>query len=67
MPDWIGSLIDALEFYGGVPELLVPDNIKVLIAKADRYELQHMPLAQFSRSQRTVHRRVIGVLGAGHR
>jgi len=38
MPDWIGSLIDALEFYGGVPELLVPDNPKALIAKADRYE-----------------------------
>ena len=38
MPDWIGSLIDALEFYGGVPDLLVPDNPKVLIAKADQYE-----------------------------
>ncbi|AIO71740.1 MULTISPECIES: IS21 family transposase [Pseudomonadota] len=38
MPDWIGGLIDALEFYGGVPELLVPDNPKALIAKADRYE-----------------------------
>ncbi|OMW46878.1 IS21 family transposase, partial [Burkholderia pseudomallei] len=38
MPDWIGSLIDALKFYGGVPKLLVPDNPKALIAKADRYE-----------------------------
>ncbi|KVN34537.1 hypothetical protein WJ64_08635 [Burkholderia ubonensis] len=38
MPDWIGSLIDALECYGGVPELLVPDNPKALIAKVDRYE-----------------------------
>lgn len=28
----------AMEFYGGVPELLVPDNPKALIAKADRYE-----------------------------
>ncbi|MDR9265320.1 hypothetical protein FEP25_06190 [Burkholderia multivorans] len=26
MADWIGSLCDALEFIGGVPELLVPDN-----------------------------------------
>jgi transposase len=25
-PDWIGGLIDAMEFYGGVFELLVPDN-----------------------------------------
>jgi transposase len=31
-------VIDAMEFIGGVPELLVPDNPKALIAKADRYE-----------------------------
>jgi transposase len=37
-PDWIGGLIDAMEFYGGVPELLVPDNPRALIAKPDRYE-----------------------------
>lgn len=38
MADWIGSLCDALEFIGGVPELLVPDNPKALIARPDRYE-----------------------------
>jgi transposase len=38
IPDWIGNLIDALEFYGGLPELLLPDEPKALIAKADRYE-----------------------------
>ncbi|ERJ37712.1 Mobile element protein [Burkholderia sp. AU4i] len=27
MADWIGSLCDALEFIGGVPELLVPDFV----------------------------------------
>ena len=27
-----------MEFYGGVPELLVPDNPRALIAKPDRYE-----------------------------
>ncbi|MEM5332417.1 IS21 family transposase, partial [Paraburkholderia sp. JHI2823] len=37
-PDWIGGLIDAMEFYGGVPRLLVPDNPKALISNADRYE-----------------------------
>lgn len=37
-PDWIGGLIDAMEFYGGVPEMLVPDNPRALIAKPDRYE-----------------------------
>lgn len=39
MFDWIGSLIDVLEFYGGVFELLVFDNFKVLIVKVDWYEL----------------------------
>ncbi|WGS43913.1 IS21 family transposase [Burkholderia sp. JSH-S8] len=37
-PDWIGGLIDAMEFCGGVPKLLVPDNPKALISSADRYE-----------------------------
>lgn len=27
-PDWIGGLIDAMEFHGGMPRLLVPDNPK---------------------------------------
>jgi transposase len=38
MADCIGSLCDALEFIGGVPDLLVPDNPKALIARPDRYE-----------------------------
>ncbi|MGF6727880.1 transposase [Paraburkholderia sp. GAS41] len=37
-PDWIGGLIDAMEFCGGVPRLLVPDNPRALISNADRYE-----------------------------
>ena len=36
MADWIGRLCDALEFTGGVPEALVPDNPKALIARPDR-------------------------------
>lgn len=36
--DWIGSIIDLMEFFGGVPELLVPDNPRALIAQPDRYE-----------------------------
>jgi transposase len=31
--DWIGSNVRALEFYGGVPEMLVPDNLKVGVTK----------------------------------
>jgi transposase len=36
--DWIGSIIDSMEFFGGVPELVVPDNPRALIAQPDRYE-----------------------------
>jgi transposase len=36
--DWVGSLIDALEFMGGVPRLVVPDQPRALIAQPDRYE-----------------------------
>jgi transposase len=36
--DWIGGLIGAMEFYGGTPSLLDPDNPRALIARPDRYE-----------------------------
>ena len=36
--DWVGSIIAALEFIGGVPRLLVPDQPRALIANPDRYE-----------------------------
>lgn len=35
---WIGGLVQAMEYIGGVPALLVPDNPKALIARPDRYE-----------------------------
>lgn len=38
MAEWLGAISLALEFYGGVPAMLVPDNPKALIAEADRYE-----------------------------
>ena len=38
MADWLGAISLALEFYGGVPAMVVPDNPKALIAEADRYE-----------------------------
>lgn len=37
-PDWVGSIINALEFIGGVPRLVVPDQTRALIARPDRYE-----------------------------
>ena len=36
--DWIGAQVNALEFIGGVPRLIVPDQTRALIKRADRYD-----------------------------
>ena len=38
LPHWIGSHARAFEFFGGVPQLVIPDNLKSGVARADRYE-----------------------------
>ena len=38
LPDWIGAHVRAFEFFGGVPEVLVPDNLAAGVRKACRYE-----------------------------
>jgi transposase len=38
LPDWIGSHVRAFEFFNGVPEIVVPDNLKSGITHAHRYE-----------------------------
>ena len=38
LPDWISSHIRMLEYFGAVPALWVPDNLKAAIRKACRYE-----------------------------
>jgi transposase len=38
LQDWIDSHVRAFEFFGGVPEILVPDNLLSGITKACRYE-----------------------------
>ena len=38
MVDWLESTMRALSFIGGVPQLIVPDNPKAMIADANRYE-----------------------------
>jgi transposase len=40
LPDWIAAHVRAFEAMGGVPKLLVPDNAKVAIIKACRYDPQ---------------------------
>lgn len=46
LPDWIHSHIRAFEFLGGVPELVVPDNLKSGVTKAHRYEPDLNPTYQ---------------------
>jgi len=38
LPDWIGSHVRMLAFFGGVPEVIVPDNEKSGVGRASRYE-----------------------------
>jgi transposase len=36
--DWIGAQVQALEFYGGCPRLIVPDQTRALIKNPDWYD-----------------------------
>ena len=38
--DWIGAQVRALEFFGGAPRLIVPDQTRALIRRPDRYDPQ---------------------------
>jgi transposase len=38
LDDWVEGMVRALHFYGGVPQLIVPDNARAVIASPDRYE-----------------------------
>jgi transposase len=38
MRSWLGSIQRTLRFLGGVPQMIVPDNARALIALPDRYE-----------------------------
>lgn len=38
LEDWTGALVRAFEYFDGVPQLIVPDNARALIADPDRYE-----------------------------
>ena len=43
LPDWIGSHVRAFTFFGGVPALIVPDNLKAAVNLACRYEPELNP------------------------
>ncbi|HAG59433.1 MAG TPA: IS21 family transposase [Arthrobacter bacterium] len=36
--DWVGAHVRALEFFGGSPALIIPDNLKSGVTRACRYE-----------------------------
>jgi transposase len=36
--DWLNAHVQAFEFFGGVPEIVVPDNLKSAVRKTHRYE-----------------------------
>jgi transposase len=46
LPSWIGSHIRALEFFKGVPELIIPDNLKNAVIRPCRYEPDLNPTYQ---------------------
>ncbi len=43
LPDWIGSHKRAFEYFGCVPRVLVPDNLKSGVSKACKYEPELNP------------------------
>ncbi len=46
LDDWIGAHTRALEFFGGAPELVVPDNPKTAVTRACRYDPDLNPTYQ---------------------
>ena len=38
--DFIAATENALHYFGGVPQVLIPDNLKSAVTKADKYEAQ---------------------------
>ena len=38
LPDWIGAHVRMFRFFGGVPRLVVPDNLKSAVHKASFYD-----------------------------
>jgi transposase len=53
--DWLSALARALSFIRGVPQLIVPDNARALVSKADRYEPElNRTTQQFAHHYQTV-------------
>lgn len=57
LSDWIGSHIRAFDFSGGVPQLVIPDNLKSAVDKACRYE----PLLNQTYAEMLIHYNTIAL------
>jgi len=38
LPDWLASHVRMLEYFGGCPELIIPDNLRSGVSRACRYD-----------------------------
>ena len=43
LPDWIASHVRALQFMGGSTELLIPDNLRSAVSRANPLRARHQP------------------------
>jgi transposase len=46
LPQWLASHVRALQFFGGAPRAIVPDNLKAGVRRAHRYEPDLNPAYQ---------------------
>lgn len=46
LPDWLGSQVRALNFFGAAPAAIVPDNLRSAVSRAHRYEPDLNPAYQ---------------------
>lgn len=46
LSDWLGGHVRALDYFGGVPQVIVPDNLKSAVNRAHRYEPELNPSYQ---------------------
>jgi transposase len=44
--DWLGSHVRAFEYFGGVPQMIVPDNLRSGVSRACRYDPELNPSYQ---------------------
>ena len=66
-PTGSARIIDALEFIGGVPRLIVPDQTRALIARPDRYEPERQPACRGVRATTTACAVLAGAPGSSAR